>query len=52
MANVTKIKFQYFKPLEKGTTEHTGRTCYQCVAWNVFYYAFLLSFPNVEIKSS
>lgn len=23
MANVTKIKFQYFKPLEKGTTEHT-----------------------------
>lgn len=24
MANVTKIKFQYFKPLEKGTTEHTG----------------------------
>lgn len=24
MANVTKIKFQYFKPLERGTTEHTG----------------------------
>ncbi|CAD7689334.1 unnamed protein product [Nyctereutes procyonoides] len=24
MANVTKIKFQYFKPLKKGTTEHTG----------------------------
>lgn len=24
MANVTKIKFQYFKPLEKGTMEHTG----------------------------
>lgn len=24
MANVTKIKFQYFKPLEKGTTGHTG----------------------------
>lgn len=24
MANVTKIKFQYFKPLEKGTTEHVG----------------------------
>lgn len=23
MANVTKIKFQYFKQLEKGTTEHT-----------------------------
>lgn len=24
MANVTKIKFQYFKPPEKGTTERTG----------------------------
>ncbi|XP_027474103.1 uncharacterized protein LOC113935800 [Zalophus californianus] len=24
MVNVTKIKFQYFKPLERGTTEHTG----------------------------
>ena len=23
MANVTKIKFQYFKQPEKGTTEHT-----------------------------